>query len=98
MSRNAERRNEWPDQELVGPNERIDQGGTSGGTRRLRVSSDAHDAPRLSLWKDKLPLRKNLGQPFFPLVIVVDDRLDELVDADRSVPHVDVELDLGVNP
>ena len=104
MNRDAESRKEKSDQELVDPSERIHQGGASGRTRRLRVSGDAHDTPRLPLRKDKPPLRENLGQPFFPLVIVVNDRLDELVDANRPlftrllVPSVDVELNLGVDP
>jgi hypothetical protein len=80
--------------------ERIDPRSVSRRPRCVGISSNAHDPPRLSLWKDQFPLREDLGQPNFPLVVVVDDLFDELVHAYRPpetgflVPGVDVELNL----
>ena len=86
-----------------GKKEKLRTGGASRGTGCLWISSDAHDPPRLSLWKDQRPLREDLGQPLLPFVVVVYDRLDELVNAYRSsstrslVTDLDVELNPGVD-
>ena len=76
---------------------------TSRGTGCLWISSNAHDPPRLSLRKDQRPLREDLGQPLLPFVVVVYDRLDQLVNAYRSsstrswVTDLDIELNPGVD-
>ena len=87
-------------QELGTGSERVDPRSVLRRSRRVGISSNAHDPPRLSLWKDQFPLREDLGQPNLPLVVVVDDLFDELVHAYRSletrflVPGVDVKLNL----
>jgi len=88
----------------TGASESINQRRASRRPRRLRISNNAHDTPRLSLGKGQLPLCEDLGQPLLPFVVVVYDRFDELVNMYRSsltrllVPDLDIELNSGVDP
>ena len=96
---NVENRKEKKEKLRTGGNARR----ASRGTGCLWISSNAHDPPRLSLWKDQRPLREDLGQPLLPFVVVVYDRLDELMNAYGSsstrslVTDLDIELNLGVD-